>query len=498
MQDKKYKIIFIGAGSFRFTIPCILNIMDFASEYYPIDLWLVDIDINSLMLVDTIAKQMISLHERDITVSSTTNRRVALSNADFILISISIGIQKSEWFDIFLPLKFGIPQNTGDTVGPGGIFRGIRTIPVMIQIMRDINELCPEATVLNYTNPQSTIMLSAFQTAPKIQSIGLCHELFHIGSKKFARFLKKCGLDLSDKQKLKILYGGLNHFSWIIKFEQNGNDLYPKLRENAEYAYRTGKYGRPFNYYLLKKFGYYCYVEDRHVAEFIPQYYNYFNHLQKPFGITKLRDVSRVNLERKLVYSGYKLLEKRTSNWIIKLFLRPWEGGEKALMMAKDQEKDIPRHHVCNVINKGIISNLPDNCIVEIPCYFKDKLIHPVKIGALPNSINKDIKIHALNQQKIVDSAICGDPDSLLKALLADPMCQFIEDEEKVEALMWNMLYYERKWLPLFSESIPTYRDLLKLNYFVKKEELISYKHARKTKYVPNELHQAKSWPYVS
>ena len=140
------------------------------------------------------------------------------------------------------------------------------------------------------------------------------------------RHQKLCKINSTPKKKFKIRYGGLNHFSWITKFEYGDKDLYTILREKAEYMYKSRKFGRPFNFYLLKQTGYLTYVEDRHVAEFLPKYYNYFNHWDKPFNITKLRSVSRVQLERKLMYSLIKALRRNRFSWIIKLFLRPTEG----------------------------------------------------------------------------------------------------------------------------------------------------------------------------
>ena len=496
MGKNKYKIVYIGAGSFRFAIPCGLNILDFADTLHPIELWLVDIDKTSLALMDFVYKQLVLIHKKDITVHSTTDRRKALQDADYILISISVGLQESEWFDIHIPLKFGIPQNTGDTVGPGGIFRGLRTVPVMWDILKDIEELCPNATVINYTNPMSTTMLGALQAAPQVQSIGLCHEFFYMGSKQFAKFVRDCGVPTSNRKSFTLIYGGLNHFAWVTKMEYDNQDIYPQMREHAEDAYRTGNYGRPYNYYMLYKTGLFNYVEDRHVTEFLPEYYNYFNHWQKPFGITALRDVQRIHFARTLVYLLIHLLQRRTSSWLIKLILRPMEGGEKALMMAKDKENNVPRHHVCNILNKGTIPSLPNNCVIEVPCYFKDGKIKSAKIGTLANPVKDWVKQHAVNQQLVVNAALSGDLKDLKKALMADPMNAFIEDEEKIEAMMRNMLYYQRRWLPKFAESIPPYDELKKGKYFSGKAELATKKEARKEKYTPDLRLKKKSWPF--
>jgi len=496
MTKEKYKIVFVGAGSFRFTIPCALNILDFAKTFHPVELWLVDIDANSLIIMADGIRQMIYMHNMDIELHLTTDRCKALLNADIVMISISIGIQQSEWFDIHIPLKFGIPQNTGDTVGPGGIFRAIRTIPVIVDIIKDIEKYSPNATVLNYTNPQGFLMLAAIQAAPKLKSVGLCHELFYVKTKRFGRFLKLCGVDPTLKKKFKFKYGGLNHFSWVTELEYGGKDIYPQMREKAELAYTSEKFGRPYNYYLLKKYGYFCYVGDRHIAEFIPQYYNYFNYKDDPFGI-KLRNVRNISIQRRLVYSLIRWAKRNRNRWFIKLITRPMEGGEKALLMIKDKLRNLPKHHVCNIINKGIIPSLPDNCVVEIPCYFKDDKLTPSKIGPLPKEVNKLVMPHAKNQQLVVNAAHSGNPDDLLKALLADNMCQFIEDDEKIEAMMENMLYYERKWLPKFSESIPSITELKKLKYYINKNDLSSYKLARMEKYSIESSLKSKAWPQL-
>jgi len=494
-MPKKYKIVYIGAGSFRFTVPCGMNVLDFAESFHPVELWFVDINPERLKLMGEGMRQMIYMHRKDIELHLTTDRTKALENADYVLVSISIGMQRAEWFDIHIPLKFGLPQNTGDTVGPGGIMRAVRTIPVYMEIFKDVSEMCPNATILSYTNPQSSLMLSVFQNYPNLQAVGLCHELFYVQSKKFGKYLTLCGAEKKEENHVTFKYGGLNHFSWILELEYNGKDLYPQMRENAQFAYESGKFGRPFNYRLLNLYDYFPYPGDRHVAEFIPRYYNYFNHNDNPFGITELRNVRGINIQRRLVDSLIQWAKSDRNRWFIWLVARPMEGGEKALLMAKDRERNLPKHHVCNVLNKGIIPSLPENCVVEVPCYFEDGKLFPSKIGPLPKQVNELVMPHAKNHQNIVNAALSGDPEDLLKALLADPMCQFIEDEEKIEALMYNMLHYERRWYPKFSESIPSFQEIKKMKYHVLPKELMTYKDARREKYSPDPDLKSKAWP---
>ena len=172
-------------------------------------------------------------YNSDIKISSSVNRRDVLENADFVYKSISVGIQESEEYDVYLPLKLGIPQNTGDTVGPGGIFRGLRVIPVVAEIVRDMKELCPKAPLLNYTNPQSTIVMAARTISHDIQYIGLCHELFFGMRPVIKYFNKHYSMKIKKWQEFELKYAGVNHFAWLTEILMTGEDLYNKLRKNA-------------------------------------------------------------------------------------------------------------------------------------------------------------------------------------------------------------------------------------------------------------------------
>ncbi|NMC08175.1 MAG: alpha-glucosidase/alpha-galactosidase, partial [Candidatus Lokiarchaeota archaeon] len=166
-MGNKFKIAYIGAGSFRFSIGLFKNIVA-ANELFPMEVVLHDVDAKSLDIMTRILNHMVKKSGANVTVTSTLNRREALENADFLYKSISVGIQKAEWVDIHVPYKFGIPQNTGDTCGPGGIFRGLRCVPQVAAIARDMKELCPKAVLLNYTNPQATIVMGARRVDPDL------------------------------------------------------------------------------------------------------------------------------------------------------------------------------------------------------------------------------------------------------------------------------------------------------------------------------------------
>lgn len=486
----RFKLVYVGACSHRFSIGLFRNIVA-ARPLHPMDVVLVDVDEKLLRFVRKILENMAEKAGVDIRVESTTDRRTAFEDADFIYLSISVGAQESEWTDIYLPLKFGIPQNTGDTVGPGGIFRGLRCVPVIAEITEDIEEVCPKAVFLNYTNPMSVLMLAARTVAPNVQSIGLCHELFG-GMHTIQELMQLKGYDVKSWEDLNITYGGVNHFAWLMTCRYKGEDLYPFLVEKHAECAKTGFGGRGFNFYLIGKYGLYPFAGSRHIAEFIPRYYNYFNYLQSPFGITVIRDVQGLDISHKWAVLGFVAMSR---DWYKSRLPKPEEGGERAMQMTIDWKSGVPTHYVVNIPNEGLISNVPRDCIVEVPGYFDNGKMRGAPVGSLPAEIAEIVSIHAGNQRPIVEAALKGDKDTLLKALLNDPMCAFIEDPDVVEDMMNNMLYYQGRWLPKF-EDLPTEEEVKKRRW-VSAKDLSTKEKALKVKYPPSRKLKANAWPSV-
>ena len=478
----RFKLVYIGAGSFRFSLGFFRNIVN-ATELLPMEVALCDIDAHSLDLMTRILKRMVKkaarkkhYSESDVLVSSSTDRTTALENADFVYKSISIGMQASEWFDIYLPLKFGIPQNTGDTVGPGGLFRALRTNPVCAAIVKDMKKLCPKAPVLSYTNPVSTCTLATRAVAPNIQFIGLCHELFG-GMNVLKRFynssVKK---HIEDWRSMDLEYAGVNHFAWLTKIEYEGADLYQVLRKNAHRLVLDRFHGRDaangFNFYLLEKTGYFPYSGARHVAEFLPDYYNFFNHEKQnqcPYwDFPSIRNVSRINTQRHLAYFGFRLWSKG-----IIPAPGPRKKGELAMEMTLDWRRNIPTKYVVNIPNNGTVPELPDNCAVEIPGYFKDGQILPVRTIHVSKEVEDYVRPHCEQQPITVSAALGNDIDLIIKAMLHDPMNKWIEDDDKIEYLTKLMLFYEQEWLPeAWKEWIPKEEELKQSKYWVSSVEL--------------------------
>jgi alpha-galactosidase len=506
MTDR-FKIAYIGAGSFRFSSEFFNDMIIMSgNNSIPLEVGLCDINENSLNLMKSYFSKIIESNKKyncDIKISSSVNRRDALENADFVFKSISVGIQESEWFDIYLPLKFGIPQNTGDTVGPGGIFRALRVIPAVVEIVKDMAELCPKAPLLNYTNPQATVVLAARTVSPEIQFIGLCHELFY-GMRPLIKYFKKYNkLRIKRWQDLDLKYVGVNHFTWLTEIGFSGEDLYDKLRSNAHNFVLdnintpVGDYYGGFNFHLLERFGYYPYPGSRHIAEFLPKYFNYFNYkVQTPYWrFPRVRNVSAIGTMRKNAYQNIMDIINSNKSYTIR-----GPSWERAMDMTLSYLNNYKTEHVVNIPNdfrgKKIFSPLPKDSIVEIPGFFNNGELTPVDGINVPDNIAEVLIPHCKQQRLTVDAAVSNDIELIYKAMLHDPMCKWIEDEEAIIKLTNIMLYYEQQWLSEeWREWIPTKEELEQSKTWVSKSDLSQDgKKCLEIKFPPNPELKSKAF----
>ncbi|MHA1819575.1 MAG: family 4 glycosyl hydrolase [Promethearchaeota archaeon] len=490
-MSEKLHLTYIGAGSHRFSFGLFANVIA-AEELHPIDVMLYDTQESVAKWAGKLLKHMAEKANVRVNVNWTTKQREALDGADFIYKSISIGTQAAEWIDNYIPMKFGIPQNTGDTVGPGGFFRGLRLAPVIDKLVKDMKELCPDAVLLNYTNPQASIVRAAKNAWKDVKYIGLCHELFG-GMHAIQDLMNRIGYKTESWEEFDINYVGVNHFAWLEKIMLNGEDLTPKLMENQKMAYEKKIGGRTFNWYLLKEYGYFPYPGSRHVAEFMPEYFNYFNH-QNAFGIVPLRDVRALANKHRWVFRKFNIMSR---DFFKDYVPGPSKKGERAMEMTYDWKNNIPTHHVVNIENNGLVSNLPDNAIIEVPGYFKDGNLYGVPRGPAPEVIKELLMPHIKVQNMVATAGVKGDRDLLLKGLLSDPMVAFIEDEEKIEHMMDIMLYYMQDYLPVFKEAgvIPKYEELEKRKYWVAPDEISTFSKCQIVKYPPKDEIKKKIKP---
>lgn len=376
-----------------------------------------------------------ALTARDDTVGkweyeTADSLKQALTGADFVVISILPGTFEEMRSDVHEPEKFGIYQSVGDSVGPGGFLRAMRTIPMFVEIAQAVRAYSPNAWVINYTNPMSVCVRTLYEVFPQIRAFGCCHEVF--GTQKLlASMLKDLkGIEGVDRREIDISVTGINHFTWITRAAYRGTDLFPLYREFAEKYYETGfsentdsnwmndsfACAHRVKFDLFLRHGLIAAAGDRHLAEFLPPWY----YLRDPetvrrwmFGLTTV-DSRIENLKQRLarsrrLVSGEERIEPKPSGEEGILLI-------KALLGLKDQISNV------NLPNRGQVANLPLGAVVETNALFSRDSIAPVFSGSLPADVQGLVMRHAVNQAGTVEAGLRKDRDFAFRVFLNDPL----------------------------------------------------------------------------
>ncbi len=428
------KITIIGAGSIVFTKTILLDIL--SSELKGIEFCLMDPNEEKLISVKRFAEKVIRDNNCFASVSITTSQCEAVENADYIITTFQIGGLKATTLDYEIPMKYGVDQCIGDTLSPGGVFRALRSIPVIMNLAKDIEELSPKALLLNYVNPMSMVCLALGRT--RVNFVGLCHGV-QVTLDLIAGY---CGV---PKKEITFINAGINHMSWFLKLEHKGNDLYPILRdkfEKPEYYVNDKVRGEVFRH-----FGYFMTESTGHLSEYLP----YFRKNKKAldlycdepaFGGESGAHVKWSQLVSKKLAESDILKDESTTI--------PPRSIEYGSYIIEAKETDVPFHFHGNVMNDGMITNLPNDCCVEIPVFSDGKGINKVKVGDLPTqcaALNlTNINVHKLT----VESALSGDPEGIMMALALDPLTSAVLTLREIREMATEMLDSQRSWLPQF------------------------------------------------
>ncbi|MGI9277275.1 MAG: alpha-glucosidase/alpha-galactosidase [Endozoicomonas sp.] len=372
-------------------------------------------------------------------ITAHLDRREALKGSDYVFNAIQVGGYKpSTVIDFEIPAKYGLRQTIGDTLGIGGIFRGLRTVPVMLDIARDMEELCPNAWLLNYTNPMAIITGSLLR-ATDIKTVGLCHSV----QACVPELLKPLDLPY-DNVQAKI--AGINHMAWLLEVTRNGEDLYPEIKNRAAARSKAGKHDDMVRYEIMQRFGHYVTESSEHNAEYMP----YFIKSTAPELIDRfnipLDEYPRRCEEYMHLWAGIEaalegqmtdemeaqlmgLLDEATAAEV-KMFLSAYRSGgsiphnrseEYASYMLEAMETGKPYTFGGNVLNNGLITNLPSSAVVEVTCLADRNGITPTVAGDLPP------QLAALNQTNInvqnltIEAALTGKRDYIYHAAMLDP-----------------------------------------------------------------------------
>ena len=442
------KVAIIGAGSLVFTkqflndmfgTPCMAG-----STYYLMGptMW-------KLEKMKVYADQIIEKNNVDAQIVCTTDRREALKDADFVVMVFYIGGNRAFGYDVEIPLKYGISQCIGDSMGPGGFFSLFRQVPIMLEIGKEMDELCPDALVLNYVNPMGA-MCTAIERGTNMNAVGLCHGV-------------QTTMDLIaaytgvPKDEIDYVNAGINHMDWFLKLEHNGKDLYPILKANMEKPeyYKNEKVRGE----VMRQCGYFMTESTGHLSEYLPwfrknkealdlycdepmfggetgAYLKFKRMIQEKFKNTDVLSIESGELEpRSKEYCSYIM---------------------EAIITGK------PFKFSGNVPNRGYITNLPANATVEVPVYADKEGLHPTFIGDLPRQCAAMNMSNLTAQDLAAQAAITGDVELAFWAVAMDPLTSAVCTLKEIRDMVNEMFEAEKEWLPQFNLD-----DLRKLDTIV-------------------------------
>lgn len=408
------KLTFMGAGSTVFLKNVIGDTM-MCDAFHDVEISLYDIDATRLeesyILIDTMNK---SINEGRATVKQylgVEQRKEALRGADFVVNAIQVGLyDPCTIIDFEVPKKYGLRQTIGDTLGIGGIFRGMRTIHVMKEFAKDIEEVCPDAWLLNYTNPMA-IITGYMQRYTNVKTIGLCHSVQVCVS----TLLKEVDmLDKLDGHKSTI--AGINHMAWLLEVtDKDGNDLYPEIRRRAKEKNASEKHNDMVRFDYIDKLGYYCTESSEHNAEY------------NPFYIKAGRDdlIEKFNIPldeypRRCINQIAKW-QQRKQDIMANGNIEHTRSKEYASRIMEAIVTDVPYKIGGNVINHGLISNLPELACVEVPCLVDANGITPTYVGELPLQLAAMNCSNIYPQMLTIEAAHTGNIETLYQAAMMDP-----------------------------------------------------------------------------
>jgi len=435
------KIAFIGAGSFEFTRKLVNDILTFPLLRNA-SIHLMDTDPQRLDFITRAVNRIVTEGGYPAEVAATTERTEALTDADAVVCTILSGGVDVWRHDIEIPMKYGVDICVGDTRGPAGIFRALRTIPIMLDICADMERLCPNAILLNYTNPMS-MLCRAMQRETSIQVTGLCHSVQDTA--RGMEFL--LGI---ENDELRYLCAGINHQAWYLKLEHNGNDVYPLIREAMN---------RPeiYNFEIVRNemflhLGYYVTESSGHNSE-----YNWWFR-KRPELIERYCAPGTGWNPGAHAYILNEYLERETG-WMDEITawlddpepLDLTRGHEYASYIINAYMGGEPFRFNGNVPNTGLITNLPDQACVEVPVFIDQDGFHPVHVGALPPQCAALNNINIASEEMAVDGYFSGDPSLIFYAVAHDPLTAAVCSLAETRDMVNELLETNREYLPTFS-----------------------------------------------
>jgi alpha-galactosidase len=435
------KIAFIGAGSLGFTRGLVRDILTFPL-LKDATLALMDIDPERLEFAQKAVQRIVDLGQYPAVVEATMDRAEALQGADAVLCTILAGGVDVWRYDIEIPKKYGVDTNIGDTRGPSGVFRALRTIPVMLGIVKDMERYCPNAILLNYTNPMA-MLCRAMQRESFIRLTGLCHSVQGT-ARMLARWIG------APMDEITYTCAGINHQAWYVKYEWNGQDAYPMLRKAVTEDPDIYNEEQVRNEMFLH-LDYYVTESSGHNSE-----YNWWFR-KRPDLIEKYCTHGTGWNPGEYAYI-LKEYEKRRDTW--KVEAQKWFAQETPISLARGHEYAASIINAWkggeifsfngNVPNTQIITNLPEGACIEVPVYVDKGGFHAVHVGDLPPQCVALNHISVMIEEMTVEAALTGDPRLVFQALCYDPLSAAVLSLAEIKDMANEMFQQNRDYLPQF------------------------------------------------
>jgi alpha-galactosidase len=463
------KIAFIGAGSTVFAKNLLGDILSFP-ELAGATIALHDVDEDRLRFSEQVCRRIASAVNAHPTIEATLDRRAALDGADYAISMIQVGgYRPATVVDFEIPKRYGLRQTIGDTLGIGGIMRGLRTIPVLLEMVRDMEALCPDVLHLNYVNPMA-MNVWALDRASPIRTVGLCHSV-----QGTARELAR---DIGvPYEEITYLAAGINHMAFYLRFEHHGEDLYPRLHQVVAEG-RVPPWNR-VRYDMLRRLGYFVTESSEHLSEYVPWFIKRDRpDLVERYNIPLDEYLGRCEIsvrawafaqERGLLAAGTPPGEAtvqelrqaladvpvmpRSLEWTLNDLRNMHDvrrSQEYGSLIIHSAETGQPRVVYANVRNAGLIDNLPPDCCVEVPCLVDGNGVQPIRIGSLPVHLAALMQTNINVQALTVEAALSGRRDFIYHAAMLDPHTGAELDLDQVWHLVDDLIEAHGGWLPAY------------------------------------------------
>ena len=431
------KITFLGAGSSVFAKNVLGDCM-MVPALQGFEFALHDIDEVRLLDSKAMLENLKNTLGKDVKITAYLNRKEALRGAKYVINAIQVGgYEPSTVIDFEIPKKYGLRQTIADTIGIGGIFRNLRTIPVVLDFAKDMEAVCPDALFLNYTNPMA-VLTGVMNRFTKIKTIGLCHSVQACSED----LLKSLGMP-TDNVIDKI--AGINHMAWLLDIKRNGEDLYPEIKRRAK-AKQTEKHHDMVRFEMMDKFGYYITESSEHNAEYHPYFIkSKYPELIEKFNIP-LDEYPRRCVEQ--IGNWDEMRENLVNNQTLS-HTRSHEYGSRIIEAIETNQ---PFTFGGNVLNKGkMITNLPEKAVVEVTCLADGQGITPTFVGELPEQCAA-LNMTSINTQLLtIEAAMAGKKAHIYQAAMLDPHTAAELSMDDIIALCDDLIAAHGDWLPKFT-----------------------------------------------